>query len=82
LLRIVLGNPERLEFLWEKQVAKSSGESREVVAVICLGSFFTTNFFNSVVGVVAAVRDTGDVAICVALASAVAAATSSPGSTV
>jgi hypothetical protein len=55
LLRIVLGNPERLEFLWEKQVAKSSGESGEVVVVVCLRGLFTTNFLDSVADVVAAV---------------------------
>jgi hypothetical protein len=55
LLRFVLGDPERLEFLWEKQVAKSSGEGGEAVAVTCFRSLFVTNLFDSVAGIVAAV---------------------------
>jgi hypothetical protein len=53
LLRVVLGDLERLEFLWEKQVAKSSGEGGEVIAVTFFRSLFATNLFNSVAGVVA-----------------------------
>jgi hypothetical protein len=53
LLRVVLGDPERLEFLREKQVAKSSGESGEAVAVVCFRSLFATNLFNSVAGIIA-----------------------------
>jgi hypothetical protein len=46
LLRIVVGDPQRLEFLWEEQIAKSSREGS--------GAFLASNFFNSAAGVVAA----------------------------
>jgi hypothetical protein len=54
LLRIVLGNLQRLEFLWEQQIAKSSREGGEAVFLACRGGFLTSNFFNSAVGIVAA----------------------------
>jgi hypothetical protein len=37
LLRIVLGDSQRLEFLWEEKVAKSRREGKEVVVVACRG---------------------------------------------
>jgi hypothetical protein len=55
LLRVVLGDPQRFEFLREKQVAKSSGEGGEAVAVTCFRNLFATNLFDSVAGIVAAV---------------------------
>jgi hypothetical protein len=55
LLRVILGDPQRFEFLWEKQVAKSSGESGEAVVVACLKGLLATYFFNSTVGIVAVV---------------------------
>jgi hypothetical protein len=33
LLRVVLGDSKRLEFLWEEEVTKSRGESGEAVVV-------------------------------------------------
>jgi hypothetical protein len=54
LLRIILGDPQRLEFLWEKQIVKSSREGREAVVFACRGGFLASNFFNSAVSVVAA----------------------------
>jgi hypothetical protein len=33
LLRVVLGDSQRLEFLWEEEVAKLRGEGGEVVVV-------------------------------------------------
>jgi hypothetical protein len=54
LLRIVLGNSQRLEFLWEKQIAKSSREGGEAVVLACRGGFLTSDFFNYAAGVVAA----------------------------
>jgi hypothetical protein len=33
LLRVVLGDSQRLEFLWEEEVAKSRREGREAVVV-------------------------------------------------
>jgi hypothetical protein len=82
LLRVVLCDPQRFEFLWEKEIVKSSGEGGEVVVVTCLRGLFTLYFFNYAVGIVAAARDTGDVAVCVASASAIASATGSPTSPV
>jgi hypothetical protein len=54
LLRIVLGNSQRLEFLWEKQIAKSSREGGEAVVLACRGRFLASDFFNYAAGVVAA----------------------------
>jgi hypothetical protein len=54
LLRIVLGDPQRLEFLWEQQIAKSSREGGEVVVLARRGRFLASNFFDSAVGIVAA----------------------------
>jgi hypothetical protein len=54
LLCFVLGDPQRFEFLWEKKVAKLSGEGGETVVVTCLRDLLATYFFNSVVGIVAA----------------------------
>jgi hypothetical protein len=59
-----------LEFLWEKQVAKSSGEGGEAVVVACLSGLLATYFFNSAAGIVV---------VCVASAFTIAA-TSSPAS--
>jgi hypothetical protein len=53
LLRIVLGDPQRLEFLWEQQIAKSSREGGEVIALTCRGGFLASNFFDSMAGIVA-----------------------------
>jgi hypothetical protein len=55
LLCIVLGDPQRLEFLWEQQIAESSREGGEAVVLACRGGFLASNFFNSVVGIVATV---------------------------
>jgi hypothetical protein len=54
LLRIVLGNPQRLEFPSEQQIAKSNGEGGEAVILTCRGGFLASNFFNFAVGIVAA----------------------------
>jgi hypothetical protein len=53
LLRIILGDPQRLDFLWEKQIAKSSKEGGEAVILACCGGFLASNFFNSAASVVA-----------------------------
>jgi hypothetical protein len=53
-LRVVLGDPQRLEFLWEKQIAKSSREGGEVVAVACRGGLLVSYFFDSAMSIVAA----------------------------
>jgi hypothetical protein len=54
LLRIVLGDPQRLELLWEKQIAKSSRKGGEAVIFACRGGLVASNFFDSAVGIVAA----------------------------
>jgi hypothetical protein len=51
LLLVVLGDPYRLEFLWEKQIAKSSREGGEVVVLAC--GFVASNFLDSATGIVA-----------------------------
>jgi hypothetical protein len=53
LLRIILGDPQRLEFLWEKQIVKSSREGGEAIILTCLGGLLASNFYNSAAGVVA-----------------------------
>jgi hypothetical protein len=42
------------EFLWEKEIAKSSGEGGEAVVVACRGGLLAPYFFDSVTGIVAA----------------------------
>jgi hypothetical protein len=54
LLRIVLSYPQRVEFLLEKQIAKSSREGGEAVVVACRGGLLASYFFNSATGIVAA----------------------------
>jgi hypothetical protein len=54
LLRIVLGDPQRLEFLWEQQIAKSSREGGEAVVLACRGGFLASNFLDSATGIIAA----------------------------
>jgi hypothetical protein len=53
LLHIVLSDPQRFEFLWEKQIAKPSREGGEVVVVACRGGLLASNFFNSTASLVA-----------------------------
>jgi hypothetical protein len=52
LLLIVLGDPQRLKFLWEQQIAKSSREGGEAVVLAC--GFVASNFLDSTTGIVAA----------------------------
>jgi hypothetical protein len=54
LLRVVLGDPQRLEFLWEEQIAKSSREGREALVLACHGGFLALNFLDSTTGIGAA----------------------------
>jgi hypothetical protein len=54
LLRVVLGDPQRFEFLCEEEIAKSSGEGRETVVVACCRGLLALYFFDSAVGIVAA----------------------------
>jgi hypothetical protein len=52
LLRVVLGDPQRLEFLWEQQIAKLSREGGEAVVLAC--GFVLSNFLDSTTGIIAA----------------------------
>jgi hypothetical protein len=54
LLRIILGDPQRLEFFWEKQIAKLSREGGEAVVLAWCGGFLASNFFNSAASIVVA----------------------------
>jgi hypothetical protein len=54
LLRVVLSDPQRFEFFWGEQIAKSSREGGEAVVVSCRGGLHASYFFNSAVGIVAA----------------------------
>jgi hypothetical protein len=80
LLRIILGDPQWFEFLWEKWIAKPCREGGEAVVLAC--GFVAPNFLDSATGIVAAARDTGEVAVCVASAAAIAPTTGSPSSPV
>jgi hypothetical protein len=77
LLRVVLGDPERFEFLRKKQVAKSCGIGWEAVTVACFNGLFPMDLVDPVASVVAATCPTGYVVVRVASASVVAATTSS-----
>jgi hypothetical protein len=52
LLHVVLGDPQRLEFLWEQQIAKSSRKGGETVVFAC--GFVASNFLDSATGIIAA----------------------------
>jgi hypothetical protein len=54
LLRILLSDPHRFEFLWEKHIVKSSREGGEAIVVACHGGLLESYFFNSTAGIVAA----------------------------
>jgi hypothetical protein len=53
LLRIVLGDPQRFEFLQEKQIAKPSRGGGEAIIFACRGGPVASNFFDSAVGILA-----------------------------
>jgi hypothetical protein len=55
LLRVVLGDPQRLELVGEEQVAKSRREGGEAVAFSCGGRLLPPQFFNLLASVVPAV---------------------------
>jgi hypothetical protein len=54
LLRIILGDPQRFEFLWEKQIAKPSREGGEAVIFACRGGLVASNFVDFAANIVAA----------------------------
>jgi hypothetical protein len=51
LLRVVLGDSQRLEFLWEEEVAKSHRAGGEAVVVAYGGGLLPPQFFNLLAGV-------------------------------
>jgi hypothetical protein len=75
LLRVVLGDSQRFEFVREEQVAKSRREGGEAVVVACGGGLLPLQFFNLLAGIEAAPRGSGGVAIRVASAAAIASTT-------
>jgi hypothetical protein len=77
LLRVILGDPERFEFLRKKRAVKSCRVGGEIVVVACFSSLFPADLVDRVASVVAAMCAAGDVAVRVASASVIAAATSS-----
>jgi hypothetical protein len=56
LLRIVLGDSQRFEFLREKQIVKPSREGGKAVIFACHGGLVASNFLDSAAGIVAAAR--------------------------
>jgi hypothetical protein len=83
LLRVVLGDPERFEFLGKEQITKSCRVVLKAVTVADFGSLLGgVDLVNPVASVVAAVSFAGSVAVHVASASAVAATTSSSAAAV
>jgi hypothetical protein len=78
LLRVVLGDPQRFELVWEEQVAKPRRESGEAVVVACSGGLLPPQLFNLVMGVVAALCGSGGVAVRVVSTAATAPAAGPP----
>jgi hypothetical protein len=54
LLRVVLSDPQRFEFLREEQIAKSRREGGEAIIFACCGGLLASYLFNSAVGIVSA----------------------------
>jgi hypothetical protein len=82
LFRVVLGHPERFEFLRKEQITKSCRVGGEAIAIANFSSLLgAVNLVDPVAGVVAAVCIAGGVAVRVALASAMATATNSSSAT-
>jgi hypothetical protein len=77
LFRVVLRDPERFEFLRKKQVAKSCRIVGKLSLSLASVAFFTTDVVDLVASVVVAMCVAGDMAVRVASASAITAATSS-----
>jgi hypothetical protein len=42
LLHVILGDPQRFQFLWEKQIAKPCREGGEAVVVACRGGLLAS----------------------------------------
>jgi hypothetical protein len=82
LLHVILGDPQRLEFLGKKQVVKSCRVGVEAVVVACFRGLFAVDLVDPVASIIAATCVASDVAVRVALASAIAAATISSAGTV
>jgi hypothetical protein len=74
LLRVVLGDPERFEFLRKKQVVKSCRIGGEAIAIACFSGLFTSDLADLVASVIATTCVSGGVAVRVASASVIAGA--------
>jgi hypothetical protein len=77
LLHVVLGDPERFEFLRKEQVAKSCGVGRKAVTVASISGLLVADLVHFVVGVVATACVSSDMAVRVSLASTIVTTTSS-----
>jgi hypothetical protein len=78
LLCVVLGDPERFEFLGKEQITKSCRVGGEAITVADFSSLLSaTDLIDLVVGVVAAVSVAGGMAVHMASSSTVAVATAS-----
>jgi hypothetical protein len=78
LFHIVLGDPERFEFLGEKQIAKPCRVGGKVVAIADFGSLLrVADLVDPVASMVATVCVVSGVAVRLASASTIATATSS-----
>jgi hypothetical protein len=78
LLRVVLGDSQRLELVREEQVAKPRREGGEAIVVAYGGGLLPSQFFNLLAGIEATLRGSGDVAIRVASAATIASAAEPP----
>jgi energy-coupling factor transporter transmembrane protein EcfT len=78
MLRVILGDPERFQFLKKEQVAKSCTVHGEAVVAADFSSLSgAADLVHPVVGIVATARIASRVAVCLASASTIITATSS-----
>jgi hypothetical protein len=82
LLHVLLGDPERFEFLKKEQVAKSGKVGKEAVTVASFSCLLAMDLVDPMAGVVATMCVASGVAILMASASAVTASTDSSSSAV
>jgi hypothetical protein len=82
LIRVILGDPERFDFLKKEQVAKSCPVGREAVAIASFSVLLAADLVDPMVGIVDTTCVACDMAVHVASASAIVATTSSFASAV
>jgi hypothetical protein len=78
LLRVILSDSQRFEFVREEQVAKPRREGGEAVVVAYGGGLLPSQFFNLLADIEAALCGSGDVAVRVASTAAIAPVTGPP----